>query len=46
MSAKIKRVLTFTLIALVVVSFSAVASAKKKAGPYVVQRHSDQSGLD
>jgi len=33
MSAKIKRVLTFTLIALVVVSFSGVASAKKKQGP-------------
>jgi len=33
MNAKIKRVLTFTLIALVVVSFSAVASAKKKQGP-------------
>jgi len=33
MSATIKRVLTFTLIALVVVSFSAVASAKKKQGP-------------
>jgi len=33
MSAKIKRVLTFTLIALVVVSFSGVASAKKKLGP-------------
>ena len=33
MNAKIKRVLTFTLIALVVVSFSGVASAKKKQGP-------------
>ena len=33
MSAKIKTVLTFTLIALVVVSFSGVASAKKKQGP-------------
>ena len=33
MNAKIKRVLTFTLIALLVVSFSAVASAKKKQGP-------------
>jgi len=33
MSAAIKKILTVTLIALVVVSFSAVASAKKIQGP-------------
>ena len=33
MSATMKRVLAFTLIVLVVVSFSAAVSAKKKQGP-------------
>jgi hypothetical protein len=33
MSATIKKVLTFSLIALLLVSFSGLASAKKKPGP-------------
>jgi hypothetical protein len=33
MSATIKKVLTFTLITFLVVSFSGIASAKKKQGP-------------